>query len=227
MKRKGEAMHRKAVPALLHDIKDYIRSTEPRPSKCAACGREAGIQNVFMPAPSGMPWRCECGSSMLSITTVCPSADPRILLQEAAAMITALVDEGRSIDARLTRPNGSQAIGSAEKDLSSSSSSSLVPPGPPEAVLGEVLNVIPPFQHPGYVIRRAVPRPHLDETEVEGETASAPAPARCDAEMCVCGHFHCRHSGIWKGSQCACDDCGCLIFSPVAGVVAPADPAHE
>lgn len=42
---------------------------------------------------------------------------------------------------------------------------------------------------------------------------------RCDAEMCECGHFHCRHHGIWRGSEQACDDCDCRCF-----IVAPSPP---
>lgn len=39
-----------------------------------------------------------------------------------------------------------------------------------------------------------------------------PLDETCGAEMCECGHFQCRHSGIWKGAQQACDDCQCLTF---------------
>ena len=42
---------------------------------------------------------------------------------------------------------------------------------------------------------------------------------RCDAEMCECGHFHCRHHGIWRGSEQACDDCDCRCF-----IVVPSPP---
>jgi hypothetical protein len=87
------------------------------------------------------------------------------------------VDEGRSIDARLTRPNGSQATGSA-LDLSSSSSS-LVPPGPPEdprCACGHFHGC-----HNGIWKGAAQTCDHCDcRTFREGEAASAPAPASVD-----------------------------------------------
>lgn len=60
----------------------------------------------------------------------------------------------------------------------------------------------------------------------EAAEALSPQPSdRCDAERCVCGHFHCRHSVIWKGSQQACDDCACLEFreAPARSLPSPQD----
>lgn len=41
-------------------------------------------------------------------------------------------------------------------------------------------------------------------------------PKRCEAEMCVCGHFQCKHDGALFRGVYTCDECECLGFKPVA-----------
>lgn len=56
--------------------------------------------------------------------------------------------------------------------------------------------------------------PHIPISPPPAVDAVPPVPTRCDAELCVCGHFECAHTGpIYRGSY-TCESCNgtCLGF---------------
>jgi hypothetical protein len=78
---------------LIAAIDEYLQSTDPGdqpPAQCSACGFEFEPPSIYSSQPSGIGWRCErCGgaSYRCTFTTTQPSADPRILMKEAVALL--------------------------------------------------------------------------------------------------------------------------------------------